>query len=334
MFCALPGFEQLGDQVLGEHTVPGGPCILVNPPVPTAQFPGWAKRAPSQVCHVSPLGSWSQAATLLANDNCPVSHEDMVSSWEPAHSLVENADLWGRDCPLPSCSGCCTPASLPMEGEGLACIWLALLWCSVNPLFCERARLWVRLEPFVGKFFFFSPLWLSQSLGCYLPLALFDGPHPVLTLSMQPTPPCPAPAGWWQIASVWATSPLGVADRCILCVFFFFFFFPPSYVALWDSKTPHRPAGERVSCYLETSPPSWLPPQVGSPSLNLLSLIFCPVSFQREWAAFMGAWCPLPAFRSCFVEVAQHSNDPLVNLRGRKWSPHPIPWHLGTTPLA
>ena len=52
-------------------------------------------------------------------------------------------------------------------------------------------------------------------------------------------------------------------------------------------------------------------------------------SFQREWAAFLGSWCPLPAFRSCFVEVAQHSNDPLMNLRGRKWSPHPIPCHLG-----
>ena len=56
-----------------------------------------------------------------------------------------------------------------------------------------------------------------------------------------------------------------------------------------------------------------------------LSIIFCPTSFWREWAAFLGAWCPLPAFRSCFVEVAQHSNDLLMNLWGRKWSPRPIP---------
>ena len=45
--------------------------------------------------------------------------------------------------------------------------------------------------------------------------------------------------------------------------------------------------------------PSW----DGSPSLPLLSLfisfIFCPTSFQRHWAAFLGAWFPLPAFRSC-----------------------------------
>ena len=71
--------------------------------------------------------------------------------------------------------------------------------------------------------------------------------------------------------------------------------------------------------------PSW----DGSPSLPLLSLFlsftFCLTSFQRQWAAFLGAWCPLPAIRSCFVEFAQHSNVLLMNLWGRKWSPHPIP---------
>ena len=71
---------------------------------------------------------------------------------------------------------------------------------------------------------------------------------------------------------------------------------------------------------LETSPPSQLPPRNGCPSLTLwslfLSFIFCPTSFQREWAAFLGVCCPPPAFRSCFVEVAQHSNNILMNLVG------------------
>ena len=106
-------------------------------------------------------------------------------------------------------------------------------------------------------------------------------------------------------------------------------FFLSLYVALWDSKTPHRPTGERVSWCLETSPPSRLPPQDWSLSLTLLSLflafIFCPISFGREWATFLGAWCPPPVFRSCFGEVAQHLNDLLMNLWGRKWSPHPMP---------
>ena len=117
--------------------------------------------------------------------------------------------------------------------------------------------------------------------------------------------------------SIWATSPLWVAVRYIFCVFFFFSS-PPGYVALQDSKTPHRPAGERVSWCLKTFPPSRLQPQERSLSLTLLSLflsfIFCPTSFWKEWAAFLVAWCPPPAFRSCFAEVAQHSNDLLMNL--------------------
>ena len=68
---------------------------------------------------------------------------------------------------------------------------------------------------------------------------------------------------------------------------------------------------------------------VDSPSLPLLSLfvsfIFFPTSFRRQWAAFLGAWCPLLAFRSCFVEFTQRSNVLLMNLWERKWSPRPIP---------
>ena len=56
-----------------------------------------------------------------------------------------------------------------------------------------------------------------------------------------------------------------------------------------------------------------LPSQDGFPSLTLLSLflsfILCPTSFRRQWAAFLGTWCPLLAIISCFVEFAQRSND-------------------------
>ena len=72
-----------------------------------------------------------------------------------------------------------------------------------------------------------------------------------------------------------------------------------------------------------------LPSQDGSPSLPLLclflSFIVCPTSFPRQWAASLGAWCSLPAFRSGFVEFAQGSNVLSMNLWRRKWSPHPIP---------
>ena len=130
--------------------------------------------------------------------------------------------------------------------------------------------------------------------------------------------------------SLWAISPLGVVIKAhiLWVLFWFLFFFPPCYVALWDSKTPHRQTGERVSWCLETFPLSQLPPQDGSLSLTLLplflSFIFCPTFFGRECVAFLGAWCPPPVFRSCFVEVTQHLNDLLMNLWGRKWSPCPI----------
>ena len=71
--------------------------------------------------------------------------------------------------------------------------------------------------------------------------------------------------------------------------------------------------------------PSW----DGALSLPLLSLflsfIFFPTSFWRQWAAFLGAWCPLPAFRSCFVEFTRRLNALLMNLWGRKCSPRPTP---------
>ena len=45
----------------------------------------------------------------------------------------------------------------------------------------------------------------------------------------------------------------------------------------------------------------------------------------KSWVAFLGAWCPLPAFRSCFVEFTWHLNALLMNLWGRKCSPRPTP---------
>jgi len=54
------------------------------------------------------------------------------------------------------------PASLPLAGRWAVHTWLALLWYSLNPLFCEQARLFLRLVLFAAKFslslslFFFS----------------------------------------------------------------------------------------------------------------------------------------------------------------------------------
>ena len=85
-------------------------------------------------------------------------------------------------------------------------------------------------------------------------------------------PPCPAPACWWWM---WASGLhlLWQLQLGAYSVFFVCFCFPPGYVALWESKTPHRPTCKMVSYCLETSPASWLPPQDGSLFLTLISLL-------------------------------------------------------------
>ena len=55
-----------------------------------------------------------------------------------------------------------------MVGKELVCSLLALLCHSLNPLFCERAKLRVRLEPFVGKFSFLQLRLDMYSVGLFV----------------------------------------------------------------------------------------------------------------------------------------------------------------------
>ena len=107
--------------------------------------------------------------TLLADVNHPGSEEDLVSNWELAHNLVEDAVSGAKIAP------CLLPFThLPLclwLGNGLVHSLLAVLWYSLNPLFCEQARLCLKLEIFTGKFS------LSLSLSPSLSLSLFPPPH-------------------------------------------------------------------------------------------------------------------------------------------------------------
>ena len=83
-----------------------------------------------------------------------------------------------------------------------------------------------------------------------------------------------------------------------------------------DSAVRVLPGVWKLLSFLRLPSWDWAPPL---PLLSLfLSFIFFPTSFRRKWAAFLGAWCPPPAFRSCFVEFTQHSNVLLMNLLGEK----------------
>ena len=65
--------------------------------------------------------------------------------------------------------------------------------------------------------------------------------------------------------------------------------------------------------------------------LGKLVSVFCWVELyffsllSKSWVAFLGAWCPLPAIRSCFVEFTRCLNALLMNLWGRKCSSCPTP---------
>ena len=164
------------------------------------------------------------------------------------------------------------------------------------------------------------PVWREGPVHCGL--ALLYSPNPLFCewASLSVRVFCRKVLCWWQMqaSGLFLRWQLRLGTYSVGCVFFL----TPDYIALWDSKTPHRPACERVSYCLETSPPSRLPPHDdGSPSLTLLSFIFYSTSFQKNGLPF---WVPgilHQHYRSCFVELAQHSNDLLMNLWGRMWSP-------------
>ena len=95
------------------------------------------------------------------------------------------------------------PACLPASSAG----WIALLCCSLSPLFCERARKCLRLELFAGKFslsfLFFSPLSGYPRFGLLSHISSLRLPSghsgPVLTLGNAATPACSTPTCWWRM---------------------------------------------------------------------------------------------------------------------------------------
>ena len=163
---------------------------------------------------------------------------------------------------------------------------------------------------------------LSQVSSLRLPLG-----HSglVLTLSNAAHTSLPTPHLLVADAGVCAASPLGVTVGHVICGFKLFIYFSSQLCC--PLRFQGSPQTRQWECFLVFGNFSLFkdPSQDGSPSLPLLSLflsfIFFPTSFRRQWAAFLGAWCPLPAFRSQFVAFTQHSNVLLMNLWEKVVSP-------------
>ena len=165
--------------------------------------------------------------TLLADVSHPGSQEDLVSNWKPTHVLVKDAISGAEIAPcLPALAVACLSLCLRC-GEQPFCSLLALLWCLLNPLFCEWARLHLRLELFVGKFSFsfsfflsgHSTVWVAISYELtQIVLSTFrPGPYPKHATNASLSSPCLLVVD----TSVWATSPLGAVVRHVFCGIFF-----------------------------------------------------------------------------------------------------------------
>ena len=162
----------------------------------------------------SHLISWLHSGSIISVVPCDLwlrpswqmsAVQDPRKTWLATGNLLAGCCLWGRDFLSPSYSGCHPPALCLRQGEGPVRNRLALLWCSLNSLFCERARLC--LIAFHEKvlslsLFFFLSLAIPQfGLLSHLSSLRLSSGHsgPALTLSMQPAPPCSAPArSCWQ----------------------------------------------------------------------------------------------------------------------------------------
>ena len=198
------------------------------------------------------------------------------------------------------------PCLLPPAGDGLDRRRLALLWNWSVPLFCERPAVCSSRLIFSLSLAIPQLKLLSHVSSLQLPSG-HSGP--VLTLSNAT---CFSPFRPHLLVvdvGIWGTFLLGIAFRHVICGFYLFFL--PVRLPSEIQKLPRDPP-------MRGFPGVWklhllqLPSWDGSPSLALLSLfssfIFCPTSFRRWWAAFLGAWCLLLVVRSCFMKYAQRSN--------------------------
>ena len=89
--------------------------------------------------------------------------------------------------------------------------------------------------------------------------------------------------------------------------FTYLFIFPPHYVAFWQSKTPHRPASERVFWCLETSLFFNTPfPGRSSVPTSFVSLfIFYIFSylFSKTMGCFSGCLMPSASIQKLFCGI-------------------------------
>ena len=115
----LSGPNSSGDQVLGEHTVTVGPCILFTSQSWQLDFPGVPQEHFQGVLCIS---SWELISGCDTPGRCQLSRIPRKTCLATGSLLTVwwKCGLWVRVCGslLPSGSVCHIPASLPLKREG------------------------------------------------------------------------------------------------------------------------------------------------------------------------------------------------------------------------
>ena len=89
------------------------------------------------MCCMTPLGSRFLAVTLLEDVNHEGSQEDLVSNWEPAHSLVEDTISGAKIAPCLlalaiACLPLCFQHGMGWSTAGLLSFGVCSILCSVS----------------------------------------------------------------------------------------------------------------------------------------------------------------------------------------------------------
>ena len=151
---------------------------------------------------------------------------------------------------------------------------------------------------------------------------------PVLTLQTYDATcaSLPSPHLLLAYASVWAAFPLVVGVRCIFCICVCVCvwlgcplkFKSSPLICLWVGFL----LCGNFSCFMTPSPG-----QVSVPKSFVSIFVFYILSYLllKRLGCLSGCLVSSASVQKLFCGIAQHSNDLLMNLWGRKWSPCPIP---------
>ena len=150
-FLPFPGLSSSGKQVLGEHTLPRWGSVSYHLPGPSCLVFWVCSRSTISGVPCVSSGELISGCDPPGDVNCPESQELNGACLQCGRGCLSGAEIAPFQLWLPT-----SPPAPPhlacfyLAGDGPARSLLALLWCSLSPLFCERAWQCLSLGLFAG----------------------------------------------------------------------------------------------------------------------------------------------------------------------------------------